>query len=312
MDKILTKLKESLLEYRFLFLVIAGVLGFGILFALQEHPLYIEFLHIKNEKLLVNIQILLSSLPVLILLWLFRSYDVREAIEKSKEAIKQSQESIEKSQENITNTSLTRGLDFIEDENIKKVKLGLLLLLIIKRDNLKNKDICNIVDTATRSKKYICDSSKSDLSEADFVGANLSWANLSRSDLNEADLNGADLSWAKLSWADLSKASLSWAKLNRANLSWAHLVEANLKGAHLSEANLSWADLKGANLSWADLSWANLNGIRLNEADLSWADFSGADLSGASLNGAKYNSKTKFPKDFKGYSKMIKVENEDT
>lgn len=98
---------------------------------------------------------------------------------------------------------------------------------------------------------------------------------------------------------EMVKQFLDRAYLSHADLHRADLKEANLKGADLSHANLSGADLSGANLSMALLFKADLNKTDFYNTDLSGADLRSAkNISTAKFLNTKYNSNTKFPKNF--------------
>ena len=103
-----------------------------------------------------------------------------------------------------------------------------------------------------------------------------------------ADLHGIDLSGADLTGTDLHGAILSHASLRSTNL-----TNTNLHGANLSNASLRNADLTEANLTRASLRDADLTGADLRSADLSSAFFKNANLTSA-----KYNSLTKWPRNF--------------
>ena len=152
-----------------------------------------------------------------------------------------------------------------------------------------------------------------DLRGVDLSGANGRDANFNIANLVDADLRGADLSLTVLNGANLSDADL-----NRANLRGSYLIGVDLRGASLIDADLRGAflissDLRGADLSDADLRGvilrpdsylANLNSFRINIESRTTHY-----LINDNLSATKYDSKTRFPRNFSPEKHgMIKVE----
>ena len=80
----------------------------------------------------VNLTLLVMSLPVFLVLWVFRTYDTYRQIEKSQEQIKESVKSRETS---IYNNLLSTGLDLIASDNVPARCIGLVQLALVRRES---------------------------------------------------------------------------------------------------------------------------------------------------------------------------------
>ena len=158
----------------------------------------------------------------------------------------------------------------------------------------------------------------------DFRRVNLQQPVFSSCRLQRANFEGANLNDAQISSCKLQKANLKNANLQGAGLRYSVFNNADLQGANLEGTNLNDADLQGANLQGADLFNADLQGANLNNARLKRTSFvmanlegtslEGTNLKGAELRSAKYNSQTKFPKQFfrKFNPKKHRMDSKDT
>ncbi len=126
------------------------------------------------------------------------------------------------------------------------------------------------------------------LEEAYLAGANLDGADLARRNLCKAELQGASLINADLEGVRLNHADLRGVAMMGANLAHADLERVGLWGAWCSSVNLTGANLRGTDLRGADLQGADLFGT----------DFRDAKLSSVQLMFARYDSNTRWPKDF--------------
>ncbi len=216
----------------------------------------------KGQWLNSSLSTLFLTLPTLLALWVFRTHDTREQIEKTKEQIEITKEQIEKTRINTLTSQLTHGLDMITSNEFRRRYAGFIQLGQLKKqtDNFNAQ-----IDFATR---YI------DLRAVDLDGKPAS---------EEQILVSLDCQRALLMKAPLKGMDLSGAKLRGANLKFADLA-----GADLTDADLAIADLTSADLTNTDLTYANLIG----------ADLSDANWKGAIFNHAIYSEDTKFPKGF--------------
>ena len=223
---------------------------------------------VSSDRFQVNLSLLVMSLPVLLVLWWFRTYDTRQQIEKTQEQIKESAKSREAS---TYDNLLSTGLNLIASDNVAGRCIGLIQLALVWQESPRLRDQ---IDASTQELTlYI---KGTDGSEAEIVK------------LRGAMLKHMNFSGAFMKEAHLQRANLEGALLGFARLEGAHLRFARLEGAYLFGANLKGADLRGAYLEGADLKGADLRGAYLE----------GADLDGANLDRAQYNESTSFPKGF--------------
>jgi len=142
---------------------------------------------------------------------------------------------------------------------------------------------------------------KQSLDNANFEDAVLKTANFDGAIATRANFQGADLSYANFNNADLSNADFRGARF-----AYTKFFQATLNGANLEKADLS---LCGSGFSHSTLRKANLRNLKAMcpayYSDLSEADLRGANLLAMKVIGnetrfrkAKYDSKTRWPKDF--------------
>ena len=343
------RIKQWFLENRFQYLIIAVIIGIllgnfwvkwdGCLTFLPYNLKELIGIYDKNKGSGLDLSLItvLIGLPTLLFLWIFRTHDTCEQIEKT--------------QNNTLTNILTHALDMITSNNLRRRSMGLIQLAQLKK---QTKYFDAQIDAATNLLDFSTDASNSgppvkynspSLKFSSLENMDLSGANFKEVDLTGAKLKGASLVRAHLTGsilidANLSSTKLSGAALDSAFLTGSILIDANLKDAIMGNAKLSGATLSGAILSGADLISADLSGANLKGADLSDADLSGAILIGVNLSnaclidanlrdailsfedqidanlsdardlaGAQYNDKTKIPKGFNPESRgMIKVD----
>ncbi len=205
-----TNVIKWILEYRKIFLILAGILG--MVLASGVYNLFFDKLFSDNSVLHSSLTILALGLPTFFILWLFRTHDVQRQIDKTKE--------------NTNNSTLfecTRMLTEATQEGEDKqkryllAKIALEQLAYLKRDPDLDKEREERIDLITQ---------KIDLDRIHLKGARLSGLNLSGARLVQADLNNAYLNGVKL-----TNAFLSGTNLNDADLS-----DADLRGADLRES----------------------------------------------------------------------------
>ena len=248
-----------------------------------------------------NLPLLAMSLPVLLVLWIFRTYDIHQQIAKTQ---KQVEASVSARRTSTYDNILSTGLQLIVSDNVPARCIGLVQLALVRRGSPELKEQ---IDAATQNLiLYIEGKNASKAEVIKLRGAMLENMNLREAIMNKADLGGANLQGVNLEGANLQGAYLGGANLQGANLSGANLEGvrlqgANLKGASLNSVNLQGVDLIGANLEKANisgsLSGARLYGANLKQADLRGVDLRVADLERAILIGA-HLQETHLPDDY--------------
>ena len=205
--------KSWVLKHRFITLIIGSAFGLYIFNAYWDNNYFciINISQIDNKQLINSVAFVLLSLPVLILLWFFRTHDVGESIQKTEESTRAS--------------ILFNAQKLLFGDKLKDKTVGLILLLQLKHQGYFRHEI----DISTR-------------------GTDLQKADLQNLDLQEVDLRGAILNHTNLHEADLRSADLRNADLRGANLSRTNLQEADFGNVDLRNADLRGADLRNANL----------------------------------------------------------------
>ncbi len=272
------KIKKNILQYRLSCL--CGMAVVGIIIAICFYKWGACALGLSTDDWITkNLTLLILSLPVLVLLWYFRTHDVKQQIEKA--------------QSNININLLNNGINLLlNGEGGNKPAAGLILLAQLRQ---QDEQLHPQIDAITQGVAL----EKVKLRNAKLQGINLRDANLQGINLQIANLQGAQLQFAELQKANLQVANLQGAQLQGAQLQGAQLQGAYLYGAQLQGANLQGANLQGAYSQGADLQGAYLQG----------ADLQDAYLQGADLQGAFYGSNTKFSAGFDPETKgMQKVD----
>ena len=245
-----------------------------------------HFANIQN-----NLPLLAMSLPVLLLLWIFRTYDIRQQIEKTQKQIEEATKSREMS---TYNNLLAVAMNMLVSDKVEVRRKSLVQLALVRHESPELK---NQIDIATQNlilyqeergefPEEVIKLSGAMLQNLNLKGAIMKKAQLLEADLRGANLVGADLREANLMGADLRGAHLEGANLEGAHLEGAHLEDAILEGANLTKAELMGAQLTGANLERAILIEAVLVATPLLTTNLERVNLKGARLDGAYLSGA--------------------------
>ena len=225
----------------------------------------------SSGRFLVSIALLVISLPVLLVLWWFRTHDTREQISKAEEQIKKAEQqidaSIESRETSTRDSQLSTGLQLIADTDVAARCIGLVQLALVRSR-------CQELEEKLRDQLQ-----------------------------GQIDASTQDLVLYK-EVKDKSQRKEEFSKLRGAMLK-----NMNLSGAIMTKADLDEADLQGANLVETDLKRSNLYGADLRGAILMNADLAGADLDRAKLDGAKYDEYTIFPQGFDPKARgLIKID----
>ena len=239
----------------------------------------------------VNLSLLVMSLPVLLALWCFRTYDTRQQIEKTQKQIEEATKSREMS---TYNNLLAVAMNMLVSDKVEVRRKSLVQLALVRHESPELK---NQIDIATQNlilyqeergefPEEVIKLSGAMLQNLNLKGAIMKKAELLEADLRGANLVGADLKGGNLMGADLRGANLEGANLEGAYLEGAHLEDAILEGANLMNAQLMGAKLTDANLERAILIEAILMETPLLTTNLERANLKGARLDGAYLSGA--------------------------
>jgi uncharacterized protein YjbI with pentapeptide repeats len=132
-----------------------------------------------------------------------------------------------------------------------------------------------------------------DFRQAQWAGSDLSHADLRGVNLSGADLHGTIFHHALLEQAILTSANIATADFAGATLTNAQLNDVSAKATNFRYANCRGANLHGAKLQRADLAYANLSHSTLCHANLKQTA-----LAGIQLADARYDSLTRWPKQF--------------
>ena len=265
---------------RFWFLVSGAILGLVLfcLFYLWVFPCFFDDFKNGKNNIANSILLLILSLPVLTILWIYRTYDTQEQIKKA--------------QEQINLSILSKGLDLITSEDVKNKINGLSLLLNLKKRQVFQEQI------------------EFAISNIDFRGENLSGLNLSGLDLSgidftEAFMVGVNLKGTILKNAILNKVifKLHTAKEKLIKRGGGNRIEIRSGIGNWENANFEGADLSSIDLQpdhpvsiidgVNNINKANLKNCILFETNLEDVNLEGMNLSGTKLEWAKIGRENK-------------------
>ena len=303
-----------------LLVLAAGIGGFATYYFTLNIQYVIEWMGVgessfwnrdSSDRLWVNITLLIMSLPVLLILWWFRTHDTRQQIEDTQ---KQLAESIKFRETSTYQSLLSSGLEFIASDDVAGRCIGLVQLALVRNGRqeysdqieMYTQDLALYTEEDDESEAEVSKLRGAMLESMNLSGAIMQGAHLEAANLKGADLKGADLTGADLKGADLKRADLKGADLKRADLKGADLKGADLKGADLKGADLTGGDLKGVDLMGADLTGANLTKANLNGADLTGTILTGANLTRTIFQNAKYNESTQISSTFNFANRGLK------
>lgn len=270
-EKIYDFVRNHIISSRTFLLFITALLGF----ILAEPVLNFIYNHfsLSYENRRIADYLAITSIPVLYVLWFFRTRDTKESTytgiyNKAADLLLTGMEELK----NAPDTSK-------DNEHIRRTNF--LLLNKIRTRGFLIEEI-NLVTSSG------LDLSGVDLSKEYMAGANLTGADLANAALIKTNLAGANLTSATLTDAKLEKANLI-----ETNLTEAKLRQGILTVAALIKATLVEADMREAILMKADLTKANLTDTDLTGADLRGADLTGANLTRIKFKGTIYSKSTK-------------------
>ena len=260
---------------RFVFIVLAVIFGIFLTdcyFESIKSYLLDNIDSLQSDSRVISyLYTAILTLPLLLVLWFFRTKDTREQILKT--------------EQQIDTTQFHKAVDLAlattneEDKKIIDIeKRGAGVTMLAELYQTGNDNLRKSIDNIT--------------TDLDLMGIKIPNINLSGMNFNYANLRNANLQGAYLQGADLQGTNLLNAKLKDVNLQDAYLKDANLQGTELEKANLQDANLQDANfintkLQGVSLQGANLQNINLQGTDLQNVDLQGIDLHGVNLRNAK-------------------------
>ena len=234
--KRLTKfLKSKFYKHRVSFLTLFVILGLWLSYSLITWQACSDIDFWEAMEILITKRnwLIIAGLPAAFCLWLFRTKDRKDQIEKAEGQIQKAEEQIQKAAEQIQKTQestqaslLSNNLTLLTSDRPKARAVGLVQLFQIRNKEKVYKDQ---IDIAT-------------------PGIDLQNVYLERADLKGANLRSAKLQTTYLPKADLQKANLQSADLRNAYLHDTKLQDADLRGTNLQNAKLQGADLWGADV----------------------------------------------------------------
>ena len=276
---------------------------------------YCYFDIIKEQVLPVSMQsntkatsLLYSSLSAFLLLfvlWVFRTKDIREQINKTEQQIDTTQ--FNKAVD-LTLATTNEKNDNVIDVVKRSAGVTMLAQLYQRCDNDLRKSIDNITMGLNLKSIKI---PNINLSNMNFSNANLFNANLQKTNLQGIKLLNANLIGANLQGTELQDTKLNQAVYNDTtqfpdnfkpdgmykiapytNLQGANLQNIDLRNVSVLHAKLECVNLQNSNLQNADLRYAKLQGSNLINANLHRANLQNANLQNANLQRATLQGAT--------------------
>ena len=195
-------LKSKFYKHRVSFLLVAFLFGLGLSYSLITWQAYSDidsFCKASKTLLTERTLLIIAGLPAAFCLWLFRTKDRKDQIEKA-------EGQIQKTQENIQASLLANSLTLLASDSPKARKVGLVQLLQLRNKEKVYKDQIDIATPGTGLKgAYL---QNADLRNAQLQNANLEYVNLQRADLRGANLKGANVLEAKFEGAQYNAQTI--------------------------------------------------------------------------------------------------------
>ena len=218
------RLKNILLQYRFKSLILAAIIGIALFYLKLKVDW--SFLNIPvNQALSNSISLICLTLPVITLLWFFRTSDVREQIEKTQDNL------------NITiiNNATKIIIDNLENDNNREKN-------IVTSYSKKYTNREKAIEIAIRQLMYARNELNVSDQLKDIIDNATRGLDLSNTNLNNINFSGADLSDAILIYADLFNANLEKTNLKNAIYSENTIIEDKFKDQMVYESYYEKAD----------------------------------------------------------------------
>ena len=279
--------KECFLERRFFVLVLGALLGIALFLVVQEYDLLSKIFFYSQEitgyiemgRFITNLAPVILGLPIILFLWVFRTHDTKEQLDKA--------------QTNIEQQDFHDALRMLADDKIISQEIAVLRLIDISKKNKiyddtiklafikrmkapykEAKEAKEAVEKAKAAKKSRIQTTKliiealQQVERRTYAQYIFIWF-LKKYKNKNLDLKNSDLSFQDFRAKDNKGKKIKYFRAKKGN----YFV--------LDSVNLTGADLTGVDLTRADLTGADLTGADLAEADLAEAILTGADLTGA-------------------------------
>ncbi len=301
-------------------ILLAVLLGIGLLIILNYNLCYVAcLLGIKETSAFFPpLQILIVGLPTYLLFWFYRTYDIREQIQKSEEQIDKSKQQIEKSQQQILQGSLFEGIKNLTDNAPLKIEVGTQQLIILSKNipssnKALKKDYDNQIKLAFIKRLKIAPEPPKSKTKIRYTYAQhiMSWLSEKEKelefdllDLQYCDFSNQEFNTKYKNCLDILKiresnnnknimlkgnfnfrnAFLQELNLNKIQLEGVILNKATLRDSVMIEAKIiGHTEIKYNNIRKADLINVNFQGATLKNLDLTESWLFGANLKDTTL-----------------------------
>ena len=208
-------LKSKFYKHRVSFLTLFVILGLWLSYSLitwQACSDIDSFWEVMEILITKRNWLIIAGLPVAFCLWLFRTKDRKDQIEKAEGQIQKAEEQIQKTQESTQASLLANSLTLLTSGNVEARAVGLVQLLQLRNKEKVYKDQIDIATPGTNLQK--ANLSGANLQNAQLQGANLLGADLQKANLRSADLRNADFRGTNLQGANVLEAKFESAQYN--------------------------------------------------------------------------------------------------
>ena len=318
--------KECFLERRFFVLVLGALLGIALFLFVKEYDLLSKVFFYSQEmtgyiemgRFITNLAPVILGLPIILFLWIFRTHDTKEQLDKA--------------QTNIEQQDFHDALRMLADDKLVSQEIAVLRLIDISKKTKVYDDTIKLafikrmkapykeVDEALAKTKISKDKDKEETQETEALRLKIilkkieyrtyaqyifRWLgkryardelDLIRLDLRNQDFTakkGEEIHYFKDKNNEpfiLYQSQLAGVMFHgegKINLSKVELRLSDLSGINFTKIDLADANLQNTILIEAGLTGVNLTGANLTGANLTGVDLRGADLTGADLRYVK-------------------------
>ena len=306
--------KECFLERRFFVLVLGALLGIALFLVVKEYDLLSKIFFYSQEmtgyiemgRFITNLAPVILGLPIILFLWIFRTHDTKEQLDKA--------------QTNIEQQDFHDALRMLADDKLVSQEIAVLRLIDISKKTKVYDDTIKLafikrmkapykeVDEALAKTKISKDKDKEETQETEALRLKIILKKIEyrtyaqyifrwlgkRYARDELDLIRLDLRNQDFTAKKGEEIHYFKDKNNEPFI----LYQSQLAGVmfhgegkiNLSKVELRLSDLSGINFTKIDLADANLQNTILIEAGLTGVNLTGANLTGADLT----ESRSKF------------------
>ena len=297
--------KECFLERRFFVLVLGALLGIALFLFVKEYDLLSKVFfyseetteNIEKKRFITNLLPVILGLPIILFLWVFRTHDTKEQLDKA--------------QTNIEQQDFHDALRMLADDKLISQEIAVLRLIDISKKNKIYNDTIKFAFIKRMKAPYETEEVKEVEREIEkykkdkFIKAehNLQikkklikvrrrtyaqyifrWLGERYRVEDKLDLVNLDLSYQDFRARDNDGKKIKHFKAKNGNyfvLDFVNLTGADLRDVNLTEINFSVANLIGSCFIRTVLTKATLGGVQLNFADLSGATLEKTDFANA-------------------------------